>query len=91
MEVVPITLAISLWLVLVFVVFFLQEHARGRMSSAERDSLLPLADETPRTPGAGEITPAAAPGAEAVGRGPSEPPGAFARTSTSPQSSDSRS
>ncbi|MBP8256713.1 MAG: hypothetical protein KAX37_05265 [Opitutaceae bacterium] len=52
MEVVPITLVISLWLVLVFVIFFLQEHARGRTSSAERDSLLPLAEETPRTPGA---------------------------------------
>lgn len=52
MEVVPITLIISLWLVLVFVIFFLQEHARGRTSSAERDSLLPLAEETPRTLGA---------------------------------------
>lgn len=52
MDVVPLTLIISLWLVFVFVVFFLQEHARGRMSSAERDSLLPLAEETPRTQGA---------------------------------------
>lgn len=52
MEVVPITLIISLWLVLVFVIFFLQEHARGRTSSAERDSLLPLADEIPRSPDA---------------------------------------
>ncbi len=52
MEVVPLTLIISLWLVFVFLVFFLQEHARGRMSSAERDSLLPLAEETPLVNGA---------------------------------------
>ncbi len=48
MAVVPLTLAISLCLVFTFVAFFLREHARGRLSSAERDSLLPLADETPR-------------------------------------------
>lgn len=48
MAVVPLTLTISLCLVFTFVVFFLSEHARGRLGSAERDSLLPLADETPR-------------------------------------------
>jgi len=48
MPVVPLTLTISLCLVFTFVVFFLREHARGRVSSAERDSLLPLADETRR-------------------------------------------
>jgi hypothetical protein len=48
MDVVPLTIAISLCLVFTFVAFFLREHARGRLSSAERDSLLPLADETPR-------------------------------------------
>jgi hypothetical protein len=48
MAVVPLTLTISLCLVFTFVVFFLCEHARGRLGSAERDSLLPLADETPR-------------------------------------------
>lgn len=47
MDVVPLTLTISLCLVFTFVVFFLREHARGVLSSAERDSLLPLADETP--------------------------------------------
>ena len=46
MPVVPLTLTISLCLVFTFIVFFLREHARGRISSAERDSLLPLADET---------------------------------------------
>ncbi|MDO8544216.1 MAG: hypothetical protein Q7S40_27575 [Opitutaceae bacterium] len=49
MAVIPLTLTISLCLVFTFVVFFLREHARGRVSSAERDSLLPLAEESPRT------------------------------------------
>lgn len=48
MNVVPLTLTISLCLVFLFIVFFLREHARGRISSVERDSLLPLAEETPR-------------------------------------------
>jgi hypothetical protein len=48
MAVVPLTLTISLCLVFTFVVFFLREHARGHLSSAERDSLLPLAEETSR-------------------------------------------
>lgn len=48
MPVVPLTLTISLCLVFTFVVFFLREHARGRITSAERDSLLPLADESRR-------------------------------------------
>lgn len=47
MAIVPLTLTISLCLVFTFIVFFLREHARGRLSSAERDSLMPLADETP--------------------------------------------
>jgi hypothetical protein len=47
MSVVPLTLTISLCLVFTFVIFFLREHARGGVSSAERDSLLPLAEETP--------------------------------------------
>lgn len=47
MAVVPLTLTISLCLVFTFVVFFLSEHARGRLSSLERDSLLPLSDEVP--------------------------------------------
>jgi hypothetical protein len=45
MPVIPITLTISLSLVFTFIVFFLREHARGRVSSAEHDSLLPLAEE----------------------------------------------
>lgn len=48
MSVVPLTLTLSLCLVFTFIVFFLREHARGRVSSAERDSLLPLAEENLR-------------------------------------------
>jgi hypothetical protein len=48
MSVVPLTLTISLCLVFTFVIFFLREHARGTVSSAERDSLLPLAEEDSR-------------------------------------------
>lgn len=48
MAVVPLTLTISLCLVFTFVIFFLREHARGRISSAERDSLMPLAEESSR-------------------------------------------
>ena len=51
MSVVPLTVIVGLCLVLSFVVFFLREHARGRSSCAERDSLLPLAEETPRLAG----------------------------------------
>lgn len=47
MAIVPLTLTISLCLVFTFLIFFWRESARGRLSSAERDSLLPLADETP--------------------------------------------
>ncbi|MCW5548628.1 MAG: hypothetical protein KIT44_06660 [Opitutaceae bacterium] len=48
MSVIPLTLTISLCLVFTFVVFFLRESSRRRFSSAERESLLPLAEETPR-------------------------------------------
>ena len=49
MAVIPLTLAISLVLVLTFVAFFLREQMRGSRGGAERDSLLPLAEEE-RTP-----------------------------------------
>jgi len=57
MAVVPLTLTISLCLAFTFVIFFLREHARGHLSSAERDSLLPLAEEDRRVVGlaAGEL------------------------------------
>lgn len=66
MSVVPLTVVVGLCLVLTFVVFFLSEHARGRASSAERDSLLPLAEETPRLAGHGRHR--AGGGAEKEGR-----------------------
>jgi hypothetical protein len=49
MSVIPLTLSISLCLVFTFVVFFLREHTRRSFSSSERESLLPLVDETPRS------------------------------------------
>lgn len=48
MAVIPLTLVISLCLVFTFVVFFLIEHSRNRYSSAESQSILPLAEEAPR-------------------------------------------
>jgi len=48
MSVIPLTLGLGLVLVGVFLVFFLREQARSRLSSPERDALLPLAEEKPR-------------------------------------------
>jgi hypothetical protein len=48
MNIVPLTLTISLCLVFTFILFFLLEHAEHRVGSAEHDSLLPLAEEEPR-------------------------------------------
>lgn len=47
MSVIPLTVFLSLGLVLVFVVLFLREQRRRSFASAERDSLLPLAEERP--------------------------------------------
>jgi hypothetical protein len=52
MAVVPFTIAISLMLVTTFIAFFLIERRGARQSSAEHDSLLPLAEERPRVAGA---------------------------------------
>lgn len=51
MPVIPLTITVSLCLVFTFVIFFLREYSR-RFSNAERESLLPLGDETPRLAGA---------------------------------------
>lgn len=48
MNVIPLTLTISLCLVFTFIVFFLRESSRRRFTSAEREALLPLAEELPR-------------------------------------------
>lgn len=45
MNVIPVTLAISLCLTLTFILFFWREQTRQTFSSAERDALLPLAEE----------------------------------------------
>jgi TRAP-type uncharacterized transport system fused permease subunit len=50
MNIVPLTLTISLCLVFTFILFFLLEHSEHRVSSAEHDSLLPLAEEVRRVP-----------------------------------------
>lgn len=47
MSVIPLTIFFSLLLAGLFIVLFAQEQRRRRFTSAERDSLLPLADETP--------------------------------------------
>ncbi len=48
MSVIPLTVFLSLLLVALFVVLFAREQRRRPFSSPERDSLLPLADETSR-------------------------------------------
>jgi hypothetical protein len=63
MNIVPLTVAVGLCLVFTFVLFFLGERQRGRMSSAEHDSLLPLAEETPHLVSA--LGPAGRTGADA--------------------------
>lgn len=48
MSVIPITVFFSLLLAGFFVVLFAREQRRHRFASPERESLLPLADESPR-------------------------------------------
>jgi hypothetical protein len=48
MSVIPITLFFSLALAGLFIALFAHEQRRRGFASAERDSLLPLADEKPR-------------------------------------------
>jgi hypothetical protein len=48
MSVVPVTIFFSLLLAGLFTVLFVREQRRRRFASPERDSLLPLAEETPR-------------------------------------------
>ncbi len=51
MSVIPLTIFFSLLLAGTFVVLFLREQRRRHLTSPERDSLLPLADEFPLTAG----------------------------------------
>ena len=68
MSVIPITVFFSLGLVFIFVALFWREHRRHRFASAERDSLLPLADESPRL--ASPLRPEAAAGGVNLRRAP---------------------
>lgn len=47
MDIVPLTLVISLCLTFTFIVFFAREQHRRRFSGSESESLLPLLDEKP--------------------------------------------
>ena len=51
MSIIPLTVFCSLFLAGLFVVLFVHERRGGRFTSAERDSLLPLAEETGRLAG----------------------------------------
>jgi len=73
MNVIPVTLAISLCLTLTFILFFWREQSRRRYGSAESDSLLPLAEETPVTAAAVPVV------LELKDRIPSRPRGACGR------------
>ncbi len=55
MSVIPLTIFFSLLLAGTFVLLFAREQLRRRFSSAERDSLLPLAEETPRAVSADQV------------------------------------
>ncbi len=57
MDVIPLTLAISLVLSLTFIALFVREFSRPRRAGADRDSLLPLEDE----PGSASVESARAP------------------------------
>lgn len=48
MEVIPLTLAISLLLSLTFIALFMREFSRPQRAGATRDSLLPLEEDAPR-------------------------------------------
>ena len=48
MSVIPITVFLSLLLAGLFVVLFAREQRKRPFASVERESLLPLADESPR-------------------------------------------
>lgn len=48
MSVIPLTVFFSLLLAGLFVLLFVREQRRRHLTSPERDSLLPLADELPQ-------------------------------------------
>jgi hypothetical protein len=52
MDVIPLTLALSLVLSLTFIALFVREFSRPRRAGADRDSLLPLEADLPVSVGA---------------------------------------
>lgn len=56
MSAIPFLLFFSLLLAGTFVVLFARDHRRRRFASAERDSLLPLVDETPHVAGCASVS-----------------------------------
>ena len=50
MDILPLTVFLSSLLGLLFLVLFLNEHRKGRASSPDHASLLPLADDTAPQP-----------------------------------------
>ena len=62
MSVIPLTIFFSLLLAGLFIALFVHEQRRRRFTSAEHDSLLPLAEETAREAGRGgaQVPPPAA-------------------------------
>lgn len=56
MEVIPLTLALSLLLSLTFIALFLREFTRPQRAGAEHDSLLPLEPDLVRAPVARQAT-----------------------------------
>lgn len=79
MSVIPLTLFFSLLLAGLFIALFAHEQRRRRFASAERDSLLPLADEqshvTPSDPLAGHSRSHEDGDDQAHGHGPGHAPG----------------
>ncbi len=65
MSVIPLTVFFSLLLAGLFIALFVHEQRRRRFASAERDSLLPLAEETPQL-AAGSVHPSREPDGRAA-------------------------
>ena len=70
MPVVPLTVVTGLCLVLTFIILFLRLHHAGRLSSVERDSLLPFAEEERRPVARQETAPNEPPAVVAATRRP---------------------
>jgi len=70
MSVIPLTIFFSLLLAGLFIGLFAHEQHRRRFASTERDSLLPLAEETRREVGPDRRAPATPTGTAPAGEDP---------------------